>query len=69
MHPLHIRLGITSITAERFERVNSDRPIKAKINSWKNVRGAVLIEATEIDGGAVHVRVTVQVFRAEGNEI
>ena len=69
MHPLHIRLGITRITADGFERYESDRPIKAKINSWKETRGALQIEATEIDGGAIHVRVTVRLFRAEGNEI
>ncbi|MBK9989388.1 MAG: hypothetical protein IPP19_01315 [Verrucomicrobia bacterium] len=69
MHRWDSRLGITRITADGFERLNSYRPIKAKIDSWREAHDALLIEATEIDGGAVHVRVTVQLFRAEWSQI
>jgi hypothetical protein len=69
MHPLYGRLGITRVTADGFERLESDRAIKAKINSWRMTSDGLQIEATEIDGGAVHVRVTVQRFLAAGNEI
>ena len=69
MHPLYVRLGVMRISADGFERRESDRPIEAKINGWRMTSEGLQIEATENDGGAVHVRVTVQRFLAAGNEI